>query len=92
MYWHVVEVKAEPDYSLFVRFADGSGGRMRLAPEDFTGVLAPLREASFFGTSICGSRCCGMAQRDRSGARCGVSADRWGEDGHLIAETKLSVF
>ena len=35
-------------YRLFVRFADGSGGRVQLAPEDFTGVLAPLREPSFF--------------------------------------------
>jgi hypothetical protein len=48
MYWDVVEVKPEPGYHLFVRFADGSGGRVQLAPEDFTGVLAPLREPSFF--------------------------------------------
>ena len=49
MYWDVVEVEPEADYCLFVRFADGSGGRVQLAPEDFTGVLAPLREPSFFG-------------------------------------------
>ncbi|HEV8417013.1 MAG TPA: DUF2442 domain-containing protein [Bryobacteraceae bacterium] len=48
MYWDVVEVKPEPDYRLSVRFADGSGGRVQLAPEDFMGVLAPLREPSFF--------------------------------------------
>jgi len=48
MFWDVVEVKPEPDYRLFVRFADGSGGRVQLAPEDFTGVLAPLRERLFF--------------------------------------------
>ena len=48
MYWDVVEVKPEPDYRLFVRFADGRGGRVQLAPEDFTGVLAPFREPSFF--------------------------------------------
>ena len=47
MYWDVVEVKPEADYRLFVRFADGSSGRVQLAPEDFTGVLAPLREPSF---------------------------------------------
>ena len=35
-------------YRLFARFAHGSGGRVQLAPEDFTGVLAPLREPSFF--------------------------------------------
>jgi len=49
MYWDVGDVKPEADYRLFVRFADGSGGRVQLAPEDFTGVLAPLREPSFFG-------------------------------------------
>jgi hypothetical protein len=48
MYWDVVEVKPGPDYRLLVRFADGSGGWVQLAPEDFTGVLAPLREPSFF--------------------------------------------
>ena len=30
MYWDVVEVKPEPDYSLFVRFQDGLSGRVRL--------------------------------------------------------------
>ena len=37
MYWNVVEVKPEPDHSLFVRFEDG-----------LTGALAPLRDARFF--------------------------------------------
>jgi hypothetical protein len=48
MYWDVVEVKPEADYRLFVRFADGKSGRVQFVPEDFTGVLAPLREPSFF--------------------------------------------
>jgi hypothetical protein len=48
MYWDVVEVKAEPDYGLFVRFQDGTAGRVRLRREDMTGVLAPLRDARFF--------------------------------------------
>ena len=48
MYWDVVEVKPEPDYCLFVRFADGSMGRVQLAPQELTGVLVPLRQASFF--------------------------------------------
>ena len=48
MYWDVVEVKPEANYFLFVRFADGSDGRVQLAEEDLTGVLAPLREPSFF--------------------------------------------
>jgi hypothetical protein len=48
MYWDVVEVKPEPEYSLFVRFQDGLSGRVRLRPEELTGVLAPLREIEFF--------------------------------------------
>jgi hypothetical protein len=48
MYWDVVEVKAEPDYCLFVRFKDGLAGRVHLREEDLTGVLAPLRDAEFF--------------------------------------------
>jgi hypothetical protein len=48
MYWDVVEVRAEPDYSLFVRFADGVSGRVRIEPEKMTGVLAPLRDLRFF--------------------------------------------
>jgi Protein of unknown function (DUF2442) len=48
MYWDVVAVKPEPNYSLLVRFQDGLAGRIQLRPEDLTGVLAPLKEASFF--------------------------------------------
>jgi hypothetical protein len=48
MYWDVVEVRAEPDHGLFVRFQDGTAGRVRLRREDMTGVLAPLRDARFF--------------------------------------------
>ncbi len=48
MYWDVVEVRPEPDYRLFVRFADGVSGRVRISPEKMTGVLAPLRDRSFF--------------------------------------------
>ena len=48
MYWDVVEVIPEPDYCLFVRFKDGLSGRVRLRPEDLTGVLAPLRDMQFF--------------------------------------------
>jgi hypothetical protein len=48
MYWDVVEVKAEADYELFVRFADGAHGRVRISPERLTGVLAPLRDRRFF--------------------------------------------
>jgi Protein of unknown function (DUF2442) len=48
MYWDVVEVKPEPNYSLFVRFKDGASGRIRLSPDQLTGALAPLRDPQFF--------------------------------------------
>jgi hypothetical protein len=48
MCWDIVEVKPEPNYSLWVRFQDGLSGRVRLEPEEFTGVLAPLRDVQFF--------------------------------------------
>jgi hypothetical protein len=48
MYWDVVEVRPEPDYNLFVRFADGASGLVRISPENMTGVLAPLRDRQFF--------------------------------------------
>ena len=48
MYWDVVEVKPEPDCGLFVRFRDGLSGRVRLRRDELTGVLAPLRDPTFF--------------------------------------------
>lgn len=48
MYWDVIEVKPEPNYSLFVRFRDGVAGRVQLAPEKLTGALAPLLNVQFF--------------------------------------------
>jgi hypothetical protein len=48
MYWDVVEVKPEPGLSLFVRFRDGLCGRVQLAREELTGVLAPLIDVDFF--------------------------------------------
>ena len=48
MHWDVVEVKPEPHYCLFVRFKGGATGRVRLRPEELTGVLAPLRDERFF--------------------------------------------
>ena len=48
MYWDVVEVKPESDYCLMVRFKDGLTGRVRLQPDELTGVLAPLRNVRFF--------------------------------------------
>jgi hypothetical protein len=48
MYWDVVEVKPESDYSLFVRFKDGLNGRVKLNLEELTGALEPLRDPRFF--------------------------------------------
>ena len=48
MYWDVVSVKPEPNYSLLVRFQDGLSGRVQLRQEDLTGALAPLKDAGFF--------------------------------------------
>ena len=48
MYWDVVEVKAEPDYCLFVQFKDRLKGRVWLRQEELTGALAPLRDVQFF--------------------------------------------
>jgi hypothetical protein len=48
MYWDIIEVRPEPDYCLFVRFKDGLSGRVRLRPEELTGVLQPLRDMQFF--------------------------------------------
>ena len=48
MYWDVIEVKPEPDYSLFVRFRDGLTEHLELHRETLTGARAPLREPRFF--------------------------------------------
>jgi hypothetical protein len=49
MYWDIVEVRPEAEHSLWVRFADGLSGVVRLNLEDLTGVLGPLRDPEFFG-------------------------------------------
>jgi hypothetical protein len=49
MYWDIIEVRPEAGHALWVRFADGLNGKIRLKPEDLTGVLEPLRDADFFG-------------------------------------------
>jgi hypothetical protein len=48
MYWDVVEVVPNDDYSLSVRFKDGTQGVVRLSQEQLTGVLEPLRNRTFF--------------------------------------------
>jgi len=49
MYWDIVEVRAEKNHGLWLRFADGITGIVQLNPSEFTGVLEPLRDPEFFG-------------------------------------------
>ena len=76
MYWDVVEVRAEPDYSLFVRFKDGLAGHVRLQREELTGALAPLRDAEFFGKAFIDGGAVAWSWRNRSRTRCDVCANR----------------
>ena len=39
MYWDVIEVKVAENLSLYVRFADGTDGRVRFMPQHLTGVF-----------------------------------------------------
>jgi hypothetical protein len=48
MYWDIVEVIPKSDYSLFVRFKDGTNGLVRLREEQLSGALEPLRDERFF--------------------------------------------
>ena len=48
MYWDIVNVTPQSDYSLLVRFKDGLEGLVRLRKEQLTGALEPLRDIKFF--------------------------------------------
>ncbi|MDF0653036.1 MAG: DUF2442 domain-containing protein [Nitrospira sp.] len=48
MYWDVVEVKPLENLGLFVRFADGLAGEVRITPQHLTGVFTPLQDPAFF--------------------------------------------
>jgi hypothetical protein len=48
MYWDIVEVRAEKNHNLWLRFADGVTGIVQLDPSEFTGVLEPLQDPVFF--------------------------------------------
>ena len=48
MYWDILEVRAESDHRLWLRFSDGTSGTVRLNADEFTGVLEPLRDQVFF--------------------------------------------
>ncbi len=48
MHWDVVEVRPEPDFTLFVRFADGLTGHVHFTPDYFHGVFEHLRDPDLF--------------------------------------------
>lgn len=48
MYWDVVFVKPENDFTLHVKFADGLEGTVRFMSSRLTGVFAPLKDKSYF--------------------------------------------
>ncbi|HEY7335161.1 MAG TPA: DUF2442 domain-containing protein [Bryobacteraceae bacterium] len=48
MHWDVIEVRPEREWTLWIRFADGVSGRLKLEFDELTGVLAPLRDPEFF--------------------------------------------
>lgn len=48
MYWDVIEVKPESDFTLKVCFGDGTCGQVRFELDHFTGVFEPLKDAAFF--------------------------------------------
>lgn len=55
--WRVVSVEVRPGYRLHVRFADGVGGDVELAPllarpDLATTAFAPLVESSYFARAV----------------------------------------
>ena len=48
MYWDVIEVKASKNLTLYVRFVDGTSGKVRFLPQHLTGVFQPLNDPQFF--------------------------------------------
>ena len=48
MEWDVIEVKPEPNLSLFVRFEDGTQGKVRFEPSHLKGVFEALKSPDFF--------------------------------------------
>ena len=48
MYWDVIEVKVTESLCLYVRFDDGTDGRVRFMPQHLTGVFESLKNPQFF--------------------------------------------
>jgi uncharacterized protein DUF2442 len=51
MILHTTEVKALPDYRLFLKFNNGASGEVRLLDELTGEVFAPLRDPALFDTA-----------------------------------------
>ena len=85
MYWNVVEVRPERDYNLFVRFADGVSGVVRISPEEMTGVLAPLRDRQFFEKVFIDRGVVAWPGETRARTRCDVPPGREARSGaHVV--------
>lgn len=53
--WHVMSVKALPDFQLLVQFADGTEGKVEMREQIFSegaGVFRTLRDASVFADVV----------------------------------------
>lgn len=48
MYWNVTEVKVATNLEIFVKFCDGTSGKVIFQPEHLTGVFEPLKDPNFF--------------------------------------------
>ena len=52
MHWDVIEIKAEQNLALNVRFSDGTSGRVQFMAEHLTGVFEPLKDPQFFAQAF----------------------------------------
>jgi hypothetical protein len=48
MHWDVTEVRLQENYTLWVRFKDGTEGSVQFLPSAFRGVFQPLRDKDQF--------------------------------------------
>lgn len=48
MYWDVIEIKVVKHLTLYVRFADGTSGKVTFLPQHLVGVFEPLNDPEFF--------------------------------------------
>lgn len=48
MHWDVTEVRLQENYTLWVRFTDGTEGAVQFLPSAFRGVFQPLSDQAQF--------------------------------------------